>query len=73
MVMELLEWCGRNPGLAFVLGIFLVTALAILCNFIIRLPRSFTGKYPPPAPVVDCPCRERCSYHEDEDEEDEDA
>jgi hypothetical protein len=67
--MEFLQWVARYPGQAFFLGLFSVTAVAILCNFLIRAIRAFTGKYPPPAPIVDCPCRERCSYHEDDEDD----
>jgi hypothetical protein len=59
---DILDWIARYPGHAFITGCFILFGLGILCDFVIKLVRSVTGKYPSPSPVVQCNC-------DDEDDE----
>jgi len=68
---DLLQWIGRNPSEALGLGVFALLALLVFywawqtfLDFLVRIARAFTGKYPPPGlprPVVECshslPCK----------------
>lgn len=76
---DLLTWIGRNDGAAFGLAVFLLLmgliALALASSFfdfLIKLARAFTGKYPvpdPPRPIVqcngDCDCNRPCKCCEE--------
>jgi len=71
---DLLEWIARNGGAAFGLAIFVLLSGLIVANlvstffdFLVRLARAFTGKYPAPElprPVVkcdgNCDCNKPC-------------
>jgi hypothetical protein len=54
---EFLEWIARNGGAAFGLAIFSLIIAVIayqmvsaFFDFLVRVARAFTGKYPPPEP-----------------------
>jgi hypothetical protein len=53
---DVLGWIARYPGHAFVTGVFILFFLGIVCEFVVKLVRSVTGKYPAPSPVVQCNC-----------------
>jgi hypothetical protein len=73
---DLLEWIARSGGAAFGLAIFCLLMGLIVANvistffdFLIRLARAFTGKYPPPEPADmrpivkcdgNCDCNKPC-------------
>lgn len=73
---DLLEWISRNGGAAFGLAIFCIIVLGAgvrlmndFYNFLLKLARAFTGKYPPPdppdnRPIVkcdgNCDCNKPC-------------
>jgi hypothetical protein len=74
---DVLDWIGRFPGHAFVLGLFLLALagilLALASNFFEFLASAlcaFTGKYPPPGPprpIVQCQgnCNKPCKCCEE--------
>jgi hypothetical protein len=55
-LLDILNWIAKYPGHAFITGCFVLFALGILCDFVVKMTRSVTGKYPAPAPVVQCNC-----------------
>lgn len=59
--MDFLNWASNNEGEAFLLGVFIIVMTVLTANFILRVIRSITGKYPAPDTVVSCshtfPCK----------------
>ena len=63
---DLFNLIARNGTVSFILGIFLLTVILNLIwligrflDFLVKLARAFTGKYPPPEPpdnrpIVQC-------------------
>jgi len=80
---DLFNLIARNGTVSFILGIFLLTVILNLIwligrflDFLVKLARAFTGKYPPPEPpdnrpIVQCDghcdCNKPCKCCEEDD------
>jgi hypothetical protein len=60
---DFLNWFGRNIDagilvciVVIILAGILLAAIRAFIDGVINALRAFTGKYPPPRPVVECDC-----------------
>jgi hypothetical protein len=71
MSTDLLDQISRNPGAAVLIALVIVILAGILAGIVSGILKfinnalcAFTGKYPPPRPVVecsgDCDCNQPC-------------